>query len=545
MSFVDTLYNSFATVQKAAGKSKRVVEDLVRFFRLRVEIEEEYMKGLEKLANFNLMLREGTIANAVNALKNNCYSKAFQAKTLIDSINADIVAELVMLLKSQAEMIRPCVSDAGKINKIKEGYLEGITQAKKKYWRSCQDCEKLTGQLDEIISQAAREKLISKLIGEKQALDRYLELYQENIEVYKRFQENLKDTMTPIMNMFELQEKDRFELVKDALRKMVVYDTSYVRNVQYDLDTLAHYMESINPASDFKILVDETLAESEYPQIDFESYSAVNGLNRTIAMVPIPLQEKWAEIPSFGTIEEMYRKELENIGEKIFNSNDLTSEDFQQFNTLIKDSIGRKAWMSVLDGKTLDTQICEKGFEQLGQLMISTLNECERNLDADTLKEIIKFSLFFHNEKFEKLSKITKFHSVWAKLEAWDLIIQKSVQCELSSRELYKIFETPEEQKNIIKNIVFCQLGNIANFMKEFNVDPMYAGEIVSKYACKYNLPAEDIDTLMATVDPKFRIAEKETVFAVQRGVPEWLKTLAAVPPKRNQKSLAELLRNN
>ena len=105
MSFVDNLYNCFTVIQKNAALSRRSVEDLIRFFRVKIEIEEDHMKGLERLANFSLKIREGTILNAVNALKNDCYSRGFQIKSLIDNINADIISPLSSLLKTHSETI--------------------------------------------------------------------------------------------------------------------------------------------------------------------------------------------------------------------------------------------------------------------------------------------------------------------------------------------------------------------------------------------------------------------------------------------------------
>ena len=133
MSFVDNLYNCFTVIQKNAALSRRSVEDLIRFFRVKIEIEEDHMKGLERLANFSLKIREGTILNAVNALKNDCYSRGFQIKSLIDNINADIISPLSLLLKTHSETIKPSLAEGLKIKKIKENYVESLQNSKKKY----------------------------------------------------------------------------------------------------------------------------------------------------------------------------------------------------------------------------------------------------------------------------------------------------------------------------------------------------------------------------------------------------------------------------
>ncbi|OMJ81642.1 hypothetical protein SteCoe_17859 [Stentor coeruleus] len=539
MSFVDNLYNCFTTVCKNAGKSKRSVEDIVRFFRLRVEVEEDHMRGLEKLANFSMMIQEGTILNAVNALKNDCYSRAFQAKTFIESINTDIITVLNNIQKSQSDAIRPYYMEAQKIQRIKDGYLDEIQNCKKKYWKSCQECEKITNALEEVLNQKEREKLLSKLAIEKHNLDENLMNYQDSVESYKKFKAGVKDAMTPVMNVYELQEKERLESIKDSLRKLVVYDTSYIRNIQYDLDTLAHYMESINPYSDIKLMIDESQSEfGEYPDIDFESYNgehpAFKNFSSTLITIPVPLQEKWAEVPILGSIREMYESNLEITAVKVFKGKDLNSQDFQQFNTLVKDSIGRKAWLNVLSTKP--SKLIGRGLEFLAELMISLLNECERVSDADIVKQVLKYINTFTDDSGETLLKFLKVHSIWGKLEIWEKVITQHIQEEIEAREVYKIFDSIEVQESVIKNIVFCQLGSIASHMCNFQVEKMYAGEILSKHACKYNLSAEDIDTLMATVDPtQKRPDPAEIITSVQRGVPDWLKSITTPPPKRSQ----------
>ena len=121
-------------------------------------------------------------------------------------------------------------------------------------------------------------------------------------------------------------------------------------------------------------------------------------------------------------------------------------------------------------------------------------------------------------------------------------MIEKSINDEISNRQVYTLIENEKELSQILQNIVFCQLGNFAASMREFNVESLYAIEMISKQACKHNLLSEDINTLMATIDPKYQKKSPEIPASVQRGVPDWLKNFSA-PSKRNpQKTLSLLL---
>ena len=502
MSFVDSLYSSFNFVTGNSGKSRKAVEDLVKFFKARVDIEESHMRGLERLANFSVQVREGTILSAVNAMKNDYYSRAFQCKTLIDFINSDIINFLQNLNLTQSEILKPINLEAGKVIKIKESFISNILKCKKGYFRACEECERLTISLDNTVTQGAREKVLNKLVQEKQNLDSALQQYQYTLNAYSSFKEGYKDLLTPALNYHELQEKERLEAMKDSLRKLVVYDTSYIRNVEYDLNSLAKFVEAINPGSDFKMIIDDC-TETDLPQLEFEQFSTTMPLSTLTGQLK---QNRSLSNNNNGEMEpgsvlEVYLTELEAVFQKLHI--DLDPEDFQIFNSLVKDSIGRKAWIQVLKGKS--AKLRTKAYDQLAELMISLLNECERNNDSTTLMDSLLYINHFRNKKGELLNKLLSFHSIWGQLHLWEEVIEKMVQREVLSREVEKIFEDEKGKKGIIRNIAFCQLGTVAEYMKSFKVDVVYASEILAKNACRYELSGEDIDTLVATVDVSFR----------------------------------------
>eukprot|EP00358_Blepharisma_japonicum_P002762 CAMPEP_0202952378 /NCGR_PEP_ID=MMETSP1395-20130829/38088_1 /ASSEMBLY_ACC=CAM_ASM_000871 /TAXON_ID=5961 /ORGANISM="Blepharisma japonicum, Strain Stock R1072" /LENGTH=157 /DNA_ID=CAMNT_0049662439 /DNA_START=1176 /DNA_END=1646 /DNA_ORIENTATION=+ len=116
-------------------------------------------------------------------------------------------------------------------------------------------------------------------------------------------------------------------------------------------------------------------------------------------------------------------------------------------------------------------------------------------------------------------------------MEFWEKIIQCSIDEDIKNYEDYGIVdgENEEETGERLKNIVFCQLGAFGHIMVGFEVDTMYAAELVSKYACRYQLPDGDIDTLMATIDKDYKRQDnvfEEPAHEVLRGVPDWLQEL-------------------
>ena len=87
------------------------------------------------------------------------------------------------------------------------------------------------------------------------------------------------------------------------------------------------------------------------------------------------------------------------------------------------------------------------------------------------------------------------------KLEYWELIIQLAINEEIKTYEHYaQEEETKADKEKRIKNIVFCQLGSYAFIIEGFGVDAKYVAEMISKYACRYNLSTEDMETLMVKI---------------------------------------------
>ena len=60
--------------------------------------------------------------------------------------------------------------------------------------------------------------------------------------------------------------------------------------------------------------------------------------------------------------------------------------------------------------------------------------------------------------------------------------------------------ETKEDKEKRLKNIVFCQLGSYAFIINSFGIDNKFTAEIISKYACRYDLCTEDMETLMVFI---------------------------------------------
>ena len=262
---------------------------------------------------------------------------------------------------------------------LKEKYYNKLLQLKEKFWKSCNECEKITQILEQPQPQDTREKFLEKFIKSKNSFDYSLKAYQEHINLWDDFSNNFKLLLGSILDVYKQNEKNRFETTKDQLRKYVVYQTSYIRNLQYEIDHLAKSMENLDHSNDTDFSM-QVISKPQKPK--FEPYRGAHSSYRNINAsgllfsIPLPMQEaKWSEVVFQGSVEEIYKTEVDIITLKACEGCELTPEDFIQFNSLIKDSFGRKAWVWSMNNKKTQPVLLEKGYNQLGKLMLSVLNE--------------------------------------------------------------------------------------------------------------------------------------------------------------------------
>lgn len=555
MSYAEKLYDNIALANQHAFQGKKAVDELLSFFKLIVNADENYAKVLENISNFQFLLLRGSMLEAALALKHDISNKAVQIRAFVENMAQDIIKPLQTLQNFPIEQAKILSAEAQKIIKIKESYYEKLTKQKEKFWKSCNECEKITQTLEQPQSQNLREKYLEKLIKHKDSLDSDLKLYKDQIDSWDRVISNYKALMKPVLESYEKNELYRLGCMKDQLRKFIVYEASYIRNLQYEIDSLASCMENLDIQKDLETLVFQ-VAQPVPPE--FEAYKGSHPAYKNVSSsgllfaIPLPIQDpKWSEIVFQGSIEDMYKTEIDIITLKACQGYDLVSEDFVQFNSLIKDSLGRKAWIWSMNLKKSSSLLTDKGYIQLGELMLSILNEviyiqCERTQDFYTIKSTLIFASIFYKDSGSKLNliKLISSHSLWSRFDIWDKVVEISITEEINSRDAFNFTSKEEDKKKILRNIVFCQLGIIAEFMNAFNLHQLISTEIITKYSHRYELTSEDHSVLMATISVK-KEKEPSRVLKVQRGIPAWLQEIegsAAAIAKRSPKTLSEYI---
>jgi hypothetical protein len=307
--------------------------------------------------------------------------------------------------------------------------------------------------------------------------------------------------------VYQKQEEQRLDTMKDCLRKLVIYETSYLRNLQYDIDNLARAVESVNCKSDIKQFIDEnSSAAPRNLKLEFESYvgshESFKNIGAETPAVRVPMNSMFSAISSIPnkSAEEIIKSEVNFLVNKLMTGSDFSSEDLNKFSLLAKESNGRKSFAGLLhDYKSSKTLLPGHTFNQLAGLVNIVLTESESHEDVASFQVLSQTVRAFKAENRDlSLVDVVKNHGIWKKLEFWDQAIQVSITQDLQWHEQFREnSESGEDKEKRLKNLVFCQLGAFATVIPEFSVDLKFVTELISKYACRYELSASDTDTLL------------------------------------------------
>ena len=532
MSFATELTSKFDLVDRHSVEKRKSVEEFIQLLRERAFHEETYAKGLDRIGNHTYFVAtQGTLAHAISAMKNDCLNKSMQAKLLAENIHSDLVESLKTLVKAQTQAIKKSSTEGKRLNKDLESLRDKHNKAYARYWRACKDSEELTILLEEQRDMPAerRVKALSKLVMMKKEVDESVRQYQNSIEAYNIFRKHYDElmvtsTQSKILEIYQRQEEARLEGMKDSLRKLVVYETASLRNLQYDIDNLAHAMESVNIKSDIRLFIEQNQSTGKESPLVFVPYQgthpAFTGLGPAPPMVTLPHA-------SARGASDLSPAQLDAIVEKAWSGAPYDSEDEANFRAAVKEPAGRRIWAESITSRRLAGRfsLSKPALELVTEQVLQILTDGFSQHDAGVVKVVIAAASSFYCEiedsKVFLLGRIAQ-HPAWQQPLYWEQAIEIAIEEDMK-----------RGNGNIesIRNAAFCQLGSFAHSMLTFSVDKLLTNELISKLACKYDLPDEDLTTLSDIV-----LKSNE----VQRGVPTWLEQIQShVPDTMRVKSVA------
>ena len=532
MSYSVDLWNSY-------GKLEYQLESHLKGLKTFIYIFSEYYSSQLTFSNELKFLSDYIMDNPINSFESlNEGISSFQNDLLnqhdyMKESLTNIKIEIIDPLKELKEKITKRLNENLNEMKIKEkNYNNCLTQfesTKIKFHKSVKEVE--TNKLGiEILkkSKYPKEKLNEELKKQEIKALNSLKLAKENENNYislitdiNNIQEEYIETKKKNLNELQTMEEEIGLNIKDSLRKYIIYQISYIRNFQYDMNKKAKKMENINIIKDISEFIHKNTSK-DIPPFKFDYIPYLSDLNKNGGGEKID-KEIISEINNFIEnnftsnkakeiilLKNKINLEIESIAEEIFvsekNMEDFDKMKIEKIKKFCKNKKTRREILKNLDNlrRIKGLNLNSTSYNNIGKILNYSLNEILINKeDIDYISIIIIISLsstiYKNDEKTKErifLNECIKNHEIWKKIEIWKNIIKYSINEELHNQKNFNRYSEEDitNKKQRINNIVKFKLNSYLYNMINLEIKKNIINDIISEFKTYYDLDKDIVD---------------------------------------------------
>lgn len=248
LNFREHMWDRFEIlVRQRAEPSRRYLEAFVICLRERATLERQYGKAMARAVNRATGgCEDGSMPVILDAVTYSMRNRSEHSLRLADELDQDVAPTIESMLRQHAVVSKKVFADGQRLSRHLHEEQRAHDQLARRYAQVCSSAE-----------DAARECLeafATRPTDWKRSAERSIALSREassaEREYYKAVQRlnAAADVhgrqMGNVLAALQDMEEKRASCFRDAAMKIAVYDTSWLRNVQYDLDSSVQTIEA-------------------------------------------------------------------------------------------------------------------------------------------------------------------------------------------------------------------------------------------------------------------------------------------------------------
>lgn len=267
-------------------QSDKLTDLFIQILKERRVAEETYAGTLEKIATRFAQLQpdESTQHEALATMKINLLNKAEQARRLAESIDQDVRTMLAGMVRQHQPVLTKIEQDGEKMQKHLATTHSTFLRTQKRY-----DFASTQGEL---LALETRQEDAKMLLQPKEFMKLSLKAFntaKEATLLEKEYQKAAKEAQEAqaqheghlpfMLDALQDMEQKKGSCFRDAVKKVLVYETSWLRNVQYDLDAMIKVSDAIDPDADSRRYVQRQLEKPDtnpLPPVEFVRFPALS-----------------------------------------------------------------------------------------------------------------------------------------------------------------------------------------------------------------------------------------------------------------------------
>ena len=559
MSYSVDLWNSY---NKLEYKLESHIKGLKTFIYILSEYHSSqttFANELKRLSDYisnNSITSYESLSEGISSFQTDLLNQYDYLNEFLNNMKIEILEPLKNL---KERIIKTLNNNLSEMNSTEKNYNNCISQldnAKKKFHNSVKEAEQ-----SKLRSEILKKKSLgtgngtspsktknNSNINNSEEIKReeiktlnFLKNAKENENVYltlisdaNKLQDDYVEIKKKNLNQIQLMEEELGENIKDSLRKYIVFQVSYIRNFQYDIDKKAKIMENININKDIANYIYKNTTNAIPPfKYDYIPYLSElnNNLNNNKNNIDKDIIK---EVNNF--IENIFtcdkakeiillknkiNIEIESISEEIFTSKEeiqnYDKSKMDKINKYITNKRNRRELLKNLNNlrRKKGLNINDITYDNIGKILNLCLDEISNNkqkeIDYESIIIIINLSSTLYKTSTDIdnnlprifLQKNINTHQIWKKYEIWKGIIKYSIIEEMHNQKNFNIYSKEDylTKKERINNIVKFQLNTYIYNMLNFDIKKNIILDIIQQFKNYYDLSQNIIDSLNIIVD--------------------------------------------
>ena len=540
MSYSVDLWNSYNKLENQLESNLKGLKIFIYIFSEIYSSQLTFANELKRLSEY-IKNNQITIFESLNegilSFQNDLLNQHDYLIESLANIKVEILDPLKELKEKISKRLYENLSETNQSEKNYNNYLSQFESTKIKFHKSVKEVEesKLNIEIlkksniskDKLIEELKKQeiKALNSLKFAKEKENNYISLITDINKIQEEYIETKKKNLNELQDM----EESIGLAIKDSLRKYIIYEVSYIKNFQYDINKKATIMENINIIKDISLFIHKNTSQ-EIPPFKYDYIPYLSDLNKSKNNSNID-KGIIDEINNFISnnftsdkakeiiiLKNKINLEIESIAEEIFISKIIIENfDKNKINKIKEyctNKINRRELLKHLNNlrRIKGLNLDEISYNNLGKILNLCLNGIIsnklNNIDYPSIILIISLSSSLYKISFDKnerifLNKYIQSHEILKKYDTWKNVIKYSIIEEMHNQKNFNRYskEDYNDKKKRINNIVKFKITSYLYNMIQFNVKKNFINDIISEFKSYYDLEKDIIDGFYNIID--------------------------------------------
>ena len=549
MHYSVELWSNYNKVYQQFNSHIQGLNDLILMFTERYKSKLNLAENLKKLSESkNQITTFESLNEGILGFKGDMYNQFNYLSELLLGMKDEIIKPLSSAYKTFCKKIDNNLSETSTINEEYQNSIRQMEIYKNKFHSSVYSAEQSKLKVEyykkKINSindsdknpknKEIKDNYIINLKKEENRANNFLKEAKNNEIDYITLINNtniLQDEYIEIkkrnLNQIQELEEELGEVIKDSLRKFIIFQVAYLRNMQYDVDKKVKILEGVNIRSDIQKFINsnkkDTIPPKKFEYIPYTSKLNIKEEEKgkpTKQIIPPEISKEVNNFISnvfpsnrFNEIKFLKIKEkvdVEQIASKIFNEEKLNFVDTQEITKLIIKKRTRRLLLNEINNiKNKDekeTCISDNAYDTINDIFKECLNLVQNDKDFETAKIIVNLSkdIFrqINDDNDEKICLLSdlKAEKTIKSFEFWKGLINYEI-IERMHKEKISNIKNKEEGKININQIVLYIINLYLQNMINFYCKPNCIRQIIETFNDYYHLDEKNIKDINQIID--------------------------------------------